>query len=53
MLLLQEEEEFVDDRFVAAASDARTRPLLKTSHGEVAKRVAESAAGGRDAAVGG
>jgi nuclear pore complex protein Nup205 len=41
------------DRFVAAASDARTRPLLKTSHGEVAKRVAESAAGGHALAVGG
>ena len=37
------------DHFIAAASDARSSPLARTSHGEVARRVAESAAGGRDA----
>ena len=41
------------DHFIAAASDARSSPLARTSHGEVARRVAESAAGGWDAAVGG
>ena len=41
------------DHFIAAASDARSSPLARTSHGEVARRVAESAAGGRDAAIGG
>ena len=41
------------DQCLAAASDARSSPLARTSHGEVARRVAESAAGGRDTAIGG
>ena len=41
------------DHFIAAASDARSSVIAHTSHGEVARRVAESAAGGRDAAIGG